>query len=480
MFCILFFYDSQTFFEGVFTVNKEIKTGPIMVALLVAGFVGLFSETALNIALGELSQLFDVDATTIQWLATGYFLTLGILVPVTGILMQKFTTRQMFMASLLFSIIGTILAAVAPVFAVLLLARIIQAAGLAIILPLTQNVIFTIFPANKRGGAMGVMGLVILAGPAFGPTLAGMILDMLSWHWIFWVTIPFLLFSIIFGFIFIPNVNEIKQLAIDLWSILLSTIGFGGIVYGVSAGGDLGWTNITVLSVILLGIIALCLFILRQLKMEQPMLNLTAFQYPMFVLGLLMNMITFFNMLSMLVVLPMYMQMALFVSAFVTGLILLPGSLLNCLLAPTIGKFFDKYGPRAVITPGTILVVIGYGLYALSGTETATWALVITHIIMMLGVGMVLASVQTNTLNALPRRHFPDGIAITQTSQQVSGAIGIAVMVSLFSAKQQQLLSDMTTNTQEAAALGSTFVFTISFVLAIINVVLSFFLKKTQ
>lgn len=461
-------------------MNKEIKTSPIMAALLVAGFVGLFSETALNIALGELSLLFDVDATTIQWLATGYFLTLGILVPVTGILMQKFTTRQMFMASLLFSIIGTILAAVAPVFAVLLLARIIQAAGLAIILPLTQNVFFTIFPANKRGSAMGVMGLVILAGPAFGPTLAGMILDSLSWHWIFWVTIPFLLFSIIFGFIFIPNVNEIKQLAIDLWSILLSTISFGGIVYGVSAGGDLGWSNITVLGTILLGVIALCLFVLRQLKMQHPMLNLTAFQYPMFVLGLLMNMITFFNMLSMLVVLPMYMQMVLFVSAFGTGLMLLPGSLLNCILAPTIGKFFDKYGPRAVITPGTILVVIGYGLYALSGTETATWLLVVTHIIMMLGVGMVLASVQTNTLNALPRQYFPDGIAITQTSQQVSGAIGIAVMVSLFSAKQQHLLSDITTNTQEAAASGSAFVFSISFVLAIINVILSFFLKKTQ
>lgn len=461
-------------------MNKEIKTGPIMAALLVAGFVGLFSETALNIALGELSQLFSVDATTIQWLATGYFLTLGILVPVTGILMQKFTTRQMFIISLLFSIIGTILAAVAPIFAVLLIARVIQAAGLAIILPLTQNVIFTIFPANKRGSAMGMMGLVILAGPAFGPTLAGMILDTLSWHWIFWVTVPFLLFSIIFGFIFIPNVNERKQLAIDIWSIILSTIGFGGIVYGVSSGGELGWTSINVLSTILLGVIALCLFVLRQSKMDHPMLNLRAFQYPMFVLGLLMNMITFFNMLSMLVVLPMYMQTALLVSAFVTGLMMLPGSLLNCLLAPTIGKYFDKYGPRAIITPGTILVVIGYGLYALNGTETATWALVLTHIIMMLGIGMVLASVQTNTLNALPKQYFPDGIAITQTSQQVSGAIGIAVMVSLFSAKQQQFLTDSTTNALEAAASGSAFVFTISFALAIINVILSFFLKKTQ
>ncbi|WP_019240626.1 MULTISPECIES: DHA2 family efflux MFS transporter permease subunit [Bacillus] len=461
-------------------MNKEIKTGPIMAALLVAGFVGLFSETALNIALGELSHIFNVDATTIQWLATGYFLTLGILVPVTGILMQKFTTRQMFMASLFLSIIGTVLAALAPVFSLLLTARVIQAAGLAIVLPLTQNVIFTIFPPKRRGTAMGVMGLVILAGPAFGPTLAGMILDTLSWHWIFWFTIPFLLFSLIFGYIFIPNVNEVRKVSIDILSVVLSTIGFGGVVYGVSVGGDLGWTNTTVLVAIIVGLIALLIFAIRQTKMEHPMLNLKAFKYPMFVLGLVMNMITFLNMLSMLVVLPMYMQMALTISAFVTGLIMLPGSLLNCILAPTIGRLFDKYGPRAVITPGTVLVVIGYGLYAMYGTETALWIMAATHIIMMLGIGMVLASVQTNTLNALPRQYYPDGIAITQTSQQVSGAIGIAVMVSLFSAKQTSYVSSFANDVSAAAATGSSYVFKISLVLAIINIVLSLFMKKTQ
>lgn len=419
----------------------------------------------------ELSQLFQVDATAIQWLATGYFLTLGILVPVTGILMQKFTTRQMFIPSLVLSIIGTVLAAVAPVFSILLTARVIQAAGLAIILPLTQNVIFTIFPANKRGGAMGFMGLVILAG---------MILDLLSWHWIFWFTVPFLLFSFIFGYIYMPNVNEIQQISIDSLSVILSTIGFGGVVYGVSIGGELGWTNVTVITTVIVGFIALLLFAIRQLKMDRPMLNLTAFKYPLFVLGLVMNMITFFNMLAMLVVLPMYMQIALLLSAFVTGLIMLPGNLLNCILAPTIGKLFDKYGPRAVITPGTILVACGYGLYAMYGTETALWMLVMTHIIMMLGVGMVLASVQTNTLNALPRQYYPDGIPITQTSQQVSGAIGIAVMVSLFSAQQNSYLSNVTNDIQGAAATGSSFVFKISFVLALVNVVLSLFMKKTQ
>ncbi|WP_308162050.1 MFS transporter, partial [Bacillus sp. ISL-75] len=188
-------------------VKKQYKTAPIMAALFVAGFVEFLSETALNIALGDLAQIFNVNATTIGWLATGYFLTLGILVPVTGILMQKFTTRQMFLTAISLSLIGTILAAVAPVFSLLLVARVIQAAGLAIALPLTQNVIFTIFPPNKRGAAMGIMGLVMLAGPALGPTIAGLILDTLSWHWIFWVTLPFLLFSLIFGLLYLPNVK---------------------------------------------------------------------------------------------------------------------------------------------------------------------------------------------------------------------------------------------------------------------------------
>ena len=449
-----------------------------MAALLVAGFVGLFSETALNIALGELSGIFSIDATTVQWLATGYFLTLGILVPVTGILMQKFTTRQMFMTSIVLSIVGTIVAATAPEFSMLLTGRVIQAAGLAIALPLTQNVIFTIFPPNKRGGAMGLMGLVMLAGPALGPTLAGLILDTLSWNWIFWVTLPFLLFSFIFGLVYLPNVNEIRKVSIDILSVILSTIGFGGIVYGVSVTGDIGWTSQTVIWSIIIGVIAIIVFAIRQTKMENPMLNLKAFKYPLFVVGVFMSFITFFNMLSMLVILPMYMQMALVVAAFTTGLILLPGSLLNCVLAPTIGRLFDLYGPKAVITPGTILVVIGYALYSFYGTNTALWIMVVTHILMMLGIGAVLASVQTNTLNSLPKQYYPDGIAITQTIQQVAGAIGIAVMVSLFSSKQSSYMETVGNDVPSAAASGSQLVFKISLVLAVINLILSFFLKR--
>lgn len=458
--------------------TQQLKNSPIMAALLVAGFVGLFSETALNIAFTELSYIFKVDPTMIQWLATGYFLTLGILVPVTGILMQKFSTRQMFMTSILLSIFGTILAALAPGFELLLVARIIQAAGLAINLPLTQNVIFTIFPPNKRGAAMGIMGLVMLAGPALGPTIAGLILDTLSWHWIFWATIPFLLFSLIFGIVYLRNVNEIRKVSIDALSVILSTIGFGGLVYGFSVSGVSGWTSGAVFGSIIIGLLAIIVFAMRQIKMENPMLNLRAFKSPLFVLGVMMSFITFFNMLSMLVILPMYMQMVLLMAAFTTGLILLPGSLLNCILAPTIGRLFDKYGPRAIITPGTILVAIAYVLYAQFGTDTATWLIIVTHIMMMLGIGAVIASVQTNTLNSLPKQFYPDGIAITQTIQQVAGAIGIAVLVSVLSAKQATYLATTTNDLPQAAAAGTSLVFIISLILAMINFVLSLFMKK--
>lgn len=461
-----------------FTKKKAIKTGPIMAALLVAGFVGVFSETALNIAFVELGQIFNINSTTVQWLATGYFLTLGILIPVTGILMQKFSTRQMFITSVSLSIIGMIMAAVAPVFSVLLIGRIIQAAGLAINFPLTQNVIFAIFPPNKRGGAMGVMGLVMLGGPALGPALAGLILDTLSWHWIFWVTVPFLLLSLILGFIYLANVNEIRKVSIDALSVILSTIGFGGIVYGVSTAGTAGWTNSTVFGTIIIGLIALIIFAVRQTKMGTPMMNLKAFNYPLFVLGVVMSFITFFNMLSMMVILPMYMQMALLIAAFTTGLVLLPGSLLNCLLVPIIGRLFDKYGPKAVITPGTILVAIGYLIYAQFGTDTALWMIVLNHVVTMLGIGAVLPFVQTNTLNSLPKQYYPDGIAITQTVQQVAGAIGIAIMVSVLAAKENSYLQKFANEPAEAAASGTTLVFQIGLGLAVINILLSLFLKK--
>lgn len=341
------------------SAGKEYKVIPILAAFLISGFIGLFSETALNIALNTLIDVFHTNAATVQWLTTGYLLTLGILVPVSGLLQQWFTTRQLFITSLVFSIIGTVIAAIAPNFEVLMVARIFQAMGTALLLPLMFNTILLIIPPEKRGGAMGMVGLVIMFAPAVGPTFSGLVLENLSWHWIFWLCLPFLGIGLLVGIIYMENVSQVTKPKIDILSIVLSTIGFGGIVFGFSSAGEgsEGWSSPKVISLLVSGVIALILFCWRQLKMEQPMINLRAFRYPMFTLGAVLIFICFMIIMSSMLLLPMYLQAGLMLTAFMAGLTLLPGGIINGLLSPVMGKFFDRYGPKWLVIPGLILIV---------------------------------------------------------------------------------------------------------------------------
>lgn len=291
--------------------NPVIRTTPILISFLIAGFIGLFSETALNMALGDLIQEFNVSPSTVQWLTTGYLLTLGILVPVSGLLIQWFNTRQLFIASMVFSIIGTLIAAIAPGFGLLMLARVIQAVGTGLLLPLMFNTILVIFPIHKRGATMGLMGLVIMFAPAIGPTVSGLIIENLTWHFIFWVSLPFFVIALLFGLKYMQNVSTITKPKIDVPSIILSTIGFGGIVYGFSIVGDQGWRNAIVLSSIIVGLVALFLFAVRQFNMDKPMIDLRVFKYPMFTLGLITVFITFMIIMSSMILLPLYLQTGL-------------------------------------------------------------------------------------------------------------------------------------------------------------------------
>lgn len=319
---------------------SEIRTLPIIISFITAGFIGLFSETALNMALRSLTLDFGIEATTAQWLTTGYLLTLGILVPISGLILQWFTTRQLFITSLVFSIIGTFIAAVAPVFSILMVARVVQAVGTALLLPLMFNTILVIIPPHKRGRSMGIIGLVIMFAPAVGPTVSGLILKSLTWHWIFWISLPLLMAALVFGFIFMQNITEPTRPKIDILSIVLSTIGFGGIVYGFSSAGEGGgWSSMHVIVAIVVGVIGILVFSLRQLNMKEPMLNLSPFKYPMFVIGLLLILVCMMVMLSAMMILPLYLQTSLALSTFTAGLMLLPGGIINGLLSPIMGGY---------------------------------------------------------------------------------------------------------------------------------------------
>ncbi|MFD2681845.1 DHA2 family efflux MFS transporter permease subunit [Bacillus seohaeanensis] len=476
--------------------NTQVKTGdmaasdlrvvPIIISFVVAGFIGLFSETALNMALTNLIESFGIHETTAQWLTTGYLLTLGILVPVSGLIMQWFTTRQLFNTAIVASIIGTFIAAIAPSFMVLMIARIVQAVGTALLLPLMFNTILIIVPPHKRGRVMGIIGLVIMFAPAVGPTISGLILNNLTWHWIFWISLPLLIGALIFGLFFMQNVTTPTKPKIDVLSILLSTVGFGGIVFGFSSAGEGGgWGSPTVIASIIVGAVALVLFSIRQIKMQQPMLNLRAFKYPMFTIGLLLILVCMMVMLSTMILLPLYLQTSLALTTFAAGLLLLPGGVINGILSPVMGGLFDKFGPKWLVMIGIAIVtgaMIGFSTITI---ETSSAFIIALHIITMVGISMVMMPAQTNGLNQLPPELYPDGTAIMNTLQQVAGAIGTAIAISILSSGSE---SFMTTVEDKADPLNPLLAFTagvqdaflFAIVMAIIGFVISLFIKRVK
>lgn len=470
--------------------TKQYKVFPILFAMLLSGFIGLFGETALNVALTPLMGLLEVGPTTIQWLTTGYLLVLGILVPVSGMLLQWFSTRQLFTTSLIFSIAGTFVAALAPSFEILLVARVLQAVGTALLLPLMFNTILVIFPIEKRGAAMGLIGLVIMFAPASGPSISGLILANLSWHWIFWISLPFFIISLVCGLLFLPNISKLTKPKIDVLSIILSTLGFGGIVYGFSSAGGHGetgggWTSPVVVATLVIGVLSLLLFSIRQLRMKQPMMDLRAFRYPMFTIGLILIFISMMMMLSSMLILPMYLQQGMAVTALTAGLVLLPGSLLNGFLSPIMGRLFDKFGPKWLVIIGMAIVSVVLFLYTGIEATTSLGTIITLHVFMMVGISMIMMPAQTNGLNQLPPEFYPHGTAIMNTLQQVSGAIGTAVAVSILSAGQTRFLSSVANpETPENQLAGFTSgvqnAFVFALVLAVIGLSISLFVKRVK
>ncbi|MEC0230630.1 MDR family MFS transporter [Paenibacillus alba] len=462
---------------------KNLKRGSIMFALIIGMFVAALNETLMGNALPELMKSFGVSAATVQWLATAFMLVVGVLVP--AVLQQWFTTRQMFLAAMSLFFVGTITSALAPEFGVLLVGRIIQAIGTGILLPLAMNTIMVMYSPEKRGVAMGMFGLVVMFAPAIGPTLSGLIVDGLSWRWLFYLVLPLALISIIVGAAVLKNVSDITKPRVDLLSIGLSTIGFGGIVYGFSKAGEHGWSEPEVIWTIVASGIALILFVLRQLLLKEPVMDLRAFRYPMFALVavlLFMLMMTFF---SSAILLPMFMQGVLLLTAFKSGLILLPGGIANGIMAPVSGKLFDKFGLPILVIPGLVIVVVSLWLLTRFDETTGTGFLVAVYIAMMIGVSLVMMPAQTAGLNQLPRHLYPHGTAILNTLQQVAGAIGTALYISLMSGGQKNYLrgsSDPQSPAEIVRGLanGINNAFWVGVVIALVALVIGLFLRKAK
>ncbi|AIQ73632.1 MFS transporter [Paenibacillus odorifer] len=468
---------------------STLRKGPILFVMIFGAFLATLNQTVMGVAMPELMNDFNISAATAQWLTTGYMLVNGVLIPITAYLMQRFTTRQLFQTSMFIFLTGTIVAAIAASFPVLLTGRLIQATGAGIIMPLLINVILTLFPPEKRGAAMGTVGLAIIFAPAIGPTLAGYVLEHYSWETMFYGIIPPTVVVIVCGFIYLKNVSKRSYPKLDMISVALSTIGFGSLLYGFSRAGSAGWTSAEVLLALGAGTLSLGLFIWRQLASHNPLLDLRAFKYNMFSLTTVISIAVTIVMYADMILLPLYLQSARGYSAMESGLLLLPGSLVMGLLMPVTGKLFDRFGAKWLAIIG-LLITISTTLSFINLTDSTSYIyLVFMSTGRQIGMAMFLMPIQTAGLNQLPAKLNAHGTAISNTVKQVAGAIGTSLLVTIMMSRtathMQQLMATNVAKSatqdhmmMEATIQGINDAYLVIVGIGILGLLLSFFIKQ--
>lgn len=402
-----------------------------MASMLIGAFVGMFSETSLNIALPKLMASLSISTATVQWLVTGYMLIIGIVLPLNSLITKWFSTRQVVIFGLLDFLVGAVIAALAPSFPILLFGRMIQGIATGLILPLMFTVAMQVFAPAKLGAAMGACAMVIMFAPAIGPTLTGLILAKLSWHWIFWAFVPFLVIALIFALTSLENVGNLSKPKIDVISILTSVVGFASIVTAVSFASSKGWGSPVVLGLLLFGIIVFAVYAYRQVHIAEPILNLKIFANPAFRAGALMVMLDFGIILSAMYILPMYMQKGLLLPVAMTGIIMLPGGIVNALVSAVSGNLFDNFGAKWLSRLGFLIALIGAIMLLTTNTHTAVAFVIAAHVVLMIGCPLAMSPSQTHALSALKGPASGDGSTIMNTLQQIIGAISTALATSL-------------------------------------------------
>ncbi|ARK23403.1 MFS transporter [Sporosarcina sp. P37] len=467
--------------------NPNVKVLPIMLALIIGAFFAILNETLLNIALITLMDEFSITLPAVQWMATGFMLVMAVVIPISALLLQWFTTRQLFIGTMSVFTVGTIVAASAPAFPILLTGRLIQAVGTGLLMPIIFNVFLLIYPPHRRGKVMGLIGLVIMFAPAIGPTLSGVIVEYLGWRYLFLLVIPFSLFSIAFGYKYLINITEVTKPKIDYLSLVFSSAGFGSLVYGFSSVGESakGFASPLVLLFIGIGVAGIILFAIRQFKLKEPVMDLRVFRYPMFTHAVFMFLIIIMAMFASEIILPIYMQGPLALSAATAGLILLPGSVLNGIMSPFMGSLFDKFGPRVLMIPSTI--VLSGTMFTMSRLtiDTPIWVVVVSYILLMLAISAIMMPAETNGLNQLPKRLYPHGTAVMSTLQPVAGAIGVSVFISVMNARQLHFLEKSAApgdplTADLALVAGVELVYFIAFAMSLAAVILSFIVYRAK
>ncbi|OUC77248.1 MFS transporter [Gordonia lacunae] len=440
--------------------------------LLVAAFVVILNETILSVALPTLMADLDITAATAQWLTSGFLLTMAIVIPITGYLMQRFTLRSIYIAAMTLFTVGTLVAALAPGFELLIVARVVQASGTALMVPLLMTTILNVVPEQNRGRTMGLVSIVISVAPAIGPTVSGLILQSLSWRAMFWIVLPVAIGALILGGVFVRNVTERRPARLDIISVPLSALGFGGVVYGLSSIGESagGHAPVPPWVPLVVGAVALALFVARQLTLADrglALLDLRTFAIAPFRLAVVLMAGFMLTLFGALILLPLFLQNVMGKDVLTTGLVLLPGGLVMGLLAPFVGALFDKVGARPLVLPGTVAVSAGTWLLTTLDAGSSLGMVIAAHVILSAGIAFGLTPLMTSALGSLSPELYSHGSATVSTIQQVAGAAGTALFITLMSRGTQSAVDDGV-NPLQAGADGIHLAFVVAACLSVV------------
>ncbi|AXK44212.1 DHA2 family efflux MFS transporter permease subunit [Brachybacterium saurashtrense] len=416
----------------------SVKVAPLIAVLVVSAFVMILNETLLSVALPTLMADLSITAVTAQWLATGFMLTMAVVIPTTGFLMKRLASRRVFQLAMGLFLVGTTAAMLAPSFAVLLGARVVQAAGTAMVLPLLMTTILALVPLRSRGLVMGLVGVVISAAPALGPSISGFVLEHGTWHHLFALMLPIIVIALVIGLLFMRNHTEPEKVSLDVVSVVLSALGFGGAVYALSSISRVVEGEARLLPLLAggIGLVSLAAFALRQVRRvgrgDEPLLDLRPLRVRTYTVSLLVMMLSFATMLGTVTALPLYMTGALGMNTFAVGLTMLPGAAASGLLGPLVGALYDRLGPRPIVIPGAALMAASSWLAMVLLDGEASQGLVIAlNVPLGLGMAMVMTPLMALSLGALPRAQYGHGSAILNTLQQLAAALGTAVFIAL-------------------------------------------------
>lgn len=444
-------------------------------AIMITGsFLAILNQTLLTTAIPHVMADLNLSESTAQWLTTIFMLVNGIMIPITAFLIETFTTRRLFLSAMTLFFLGTIVCAWAPNFAVLILGRIIQAAGAGVLMPFMMTIFLLIYPAHKRGTAMGFVGLVISFAPAIGPSLSGWILNYFEWRMLFLVMLPLILIDIILAYVVMRNVTELSFPKVDISSIVLSSIGFGSLLFGFSSAGNYGWTSPIVYGSLIIGSIGLYFFIRRQLHLENPILEIRIMKYKIFTLTTVIGMITFLAMISSETMLPIYMQNMVGYTALESGLVIMPGALAMGLLSPVIGRVFDRIGGRYLVITGLTIVLVTTLFFTNLSEETTLLSLAIVFGIRMIGLAFIMMPASTMGLNELPVQLLSHGTAVSSTLRQVAASIGTAILVTVMTSGQDP---NHIQNGESALIPGVNNAFMVLTIVTLLGLLIAFFVR---